>query len=373
MYLMEGIGQGTSVAQPCPLDPTGANDEQLDQRIRAAVQCELALRFTAPTDPGLHRRRVRLRSLFRLFPSRRASALRRELEENQTSLAQSFWGRLHPATSKELLAILSQEFFRQYELRFNPTDDLFSIKNNDDMDPADQQTRTADVSLLIGDVQSAPGILWQRALARRDAALAGNALPSLATALPAATKAAVERLSTAQLELFRESFPQGTTGIDFVSFQRVFERFANGELRDPSVYPAFAEPNGGAFFLFAEFAFICVERGIEADPWKQALRTFVKTQEIFMHVYRERPPLTPPPVGAPLPTGGPVRALEGITPSGVGFVSSNFTPIGNAVTLGKGQSSLERKRALRVKYDSMELPALQQAARDNVIRALRTR
>jgi hypothetical protein len=372
MYLLEGVGQGTSVAQACPLDPTGANDEQLDQRIRAAVDCELRLRFATPTDPGLHRRRLRLRSLFKLFPTTRANALRRELEENQTALAQSFWGRLHSATSKEMLAILAHTFFQQYELRFNPSDDPFSVKNNTDMDAQEQQARIDDIDLLIGDLANAPGILWQRALARKSAALAGNILSSVGP-LPALTKAAVERLSSAQLELFRESFPQGTSGIDFVSFQRVFERFANGELRDPSVYPAFAEPNGGAFFLFAEFAFICVERGIEADPWKQALRTFVKTQEVFMHVYRERPPLTPPPVGATLPTGGTVRELATITPSGVGFVSSNFTPIGNAVTLGNGQSSLERKRALRAKYDTMELPALQQAARDNIIRALRTR
>jgi hypothetical protein len=360
-------------APACTVDPAAAKtDVGLDQQVRTAVQCELALPFATPADPGLHQRRLRLRSLFKLVPAARASALRRELEDNQSSLARSFWGRLHPATSRELLVILSHEFFRQYELRFNPSDDPFSVGKNEGMDPQQKQERTDDVLLVIGDVLSAPGILWQRALARKAAALAGNTLAS-AGALPALTEAAMKRLSAAQLELFRESFPQGGSGIDFVSFQRVFERFANGELRAPSVYPAFGEPNGGAFFLFAEFAFLCVERGIDADPWKQALRTFVKTQEIFMHVYRERPPLTPPPVGAALPAGSPVRTIEGITPARVGFVSSNFTSIGGAVTVGRGQSNLERKRVLRAKYDGMELPALQQAARDNLIRAVRTR
>jgi hypothetical protein len=359
-------------APACTVDPTVAKtDGELDQQVRTAVQCELALPFATPTDAGLHQRRLRLRSLFKLVPAGRASALRRELEDNASSLAKSFWKRLHPATSRELLVILSHGFLRQYELRFNPSDDPFSVGKNDDMDQQQKQERVDDVILLVGDVLSAPGILWQRALARKAAALAGNALAS-AGALPAVTETAVKRLSKAQLDLFRESFPQGG-GIDFVSFQRVFERFANGELRDPAVYPAFGEPNGGAFFLFAEFAFLCVERGIDADPWKQALRTFVKTQEIFMHVYRERAPLTPPAVGAPLPTGSPVRTIEGITPARVGFVSSNFTPIGGAVTVGRGQSNLERKRALRAKYDGMELPALQQAARDNLIRAIRTR
>ena len=370
MYLLEGIGQSPDA---CTVDPGSARtDGELDQHVRTAVRCELDRRFATSTDSGLHQRRLRLRSLFRLFPTARANALRRELEDNQTSLAQAFWGRLHPATSRELLVILSHEFFRQYELRFNPTDDGFSVRNNSDMDAREQQQRIDDITLLIGDVVNAPGILWERALARKTAALAGNALAS-AGPLPPLTKAAVERLSSAQLQLFRESFQQGSSGIDFVSFQRVFERFANGELRDPSVYPGFAEPNGGAFLLFAEFAFLCVERGIEADPWKEALRTFVKTQEIFMHVYREAPPLVPPPVTAPLPTGSPVRPIEGITPGGVGFVFSNFTPIGDAVTVGRGQSNLERKRALRAKYDALELPALQQAARDNLIRAVRAR
>ena len=360
-------------APACAVDPAAAkSDEDLDQRVRTAVQCELALRFATPTDPGLHQRRLRLRSLFKLFPAARASALRRELEDNQSSLAQEFWSRLHPATSRELLVVLSHEFFRQYELRFNPSDDPFSVGKNANMDAQQKQERTDDITLLMGDPQSAPGILWQRALARKTAALDGNTLAAVG-ALPALTEAAVKRLSTAQLELFRESFPQGASGIDFVSFQRVFERFANGELRDPSVYPGFAEPNGGAVFLFAEFAFLCVERGIDADPWRQALRTFLKTQEIFMHVYRERPPLVPPPVGAPLPTGSPVRTIEGITPARVGFVSSNFAPLGGAITVGRGQSNLGRKRALRAKYDGMELPALQQAARDNLIRAIRTR
>jgi hypothetical protein len=360
-------------APACTVDPAAAkSDAELDQQVRTAVQCELALRFAISTDPELHRRKLRLRTLFKLVPAARASALRRELEEGQSSLARSFWGRLHPATSRELLVILSHEFFRRYELRFNPSDDPFSVGKNADMDQQQKQERTDDVMLLIGDALSAPGILWQRLLARKAASLAGNTLAS-AGALPAVTLAAMQRLSTAQLELFRESFPQGGTGIDFISFQRVFERFANGELRNPSVYPAFAEPNGGAFFLFAEFAFLCIERGIEPDAWKQGLRTFVKTQEIFMHVYRENPPLAPPPVGAPLPTGSPARTIEGITPAGVGFVSSNFTPVGGAVAVGRGQSNLERKRALRAKYDGMELPALQQAARDNIIRAVRTR
>ena len=89
------------------------------------MECELNLRF-APTDPRLIERRERLRGLFRSVPPTRASKLQRELEEAQSALAKLFWRRLAPATSKEMLGILCQRFFKEYELRFNPLADTFS-------------------------------------------------------------------------------------------------------------------------------------------------------------------------------------------------------------------------------------------------------
>ena len=54
-------------APACTVDPAAAkSDAELDQQVRTAVQCELALRFATPTDPELYRRKLRLRSLFKL-------------------------------------------------------------------------------------------------------------------------------------------------------------------------------------------------------------------------------------------------------------------------------------------------------------------
>ena len=113
-------------------------------------------------------------------------------------------------------------------------------------------------------------------------------------------------LSAAQLALFREFFPAPGGAIDHPAMNACFEQFANGELRSPLASDRAAgvgEPNGAAYFLFAEFAFLCVESGIDAGDWLPALRSFVATQEIFMHVYRPGPK-APPAVGAAVPRCG---------------------------------------------------------------------
>lgn len=358
MYVrtVHGLGQGTEL--PCSLDLTSAtSDQQRDQRLRAALECELNLRFTGPTDPRLIERRRRLRALFKSVPLGISSALRRELEEGQSPLARLFWGRLARATSRELLGLLCQGFFRKYELCFNPASQTFSVDNHPTMSTNDKTDRKTEVSAIAG-------ILVSRLTAR----LNGASLPSL----PAALDLSVGRLSEAQVALFRESFPDGAAGIDFQSFQRCFERFANGELRDPFVpgHPGLGEPDSGFYFLFAEFAFLCVDSNINKDIWLEALKTFVKTQEIFMHVYRERPERTPPPVDDPVPTGPKRRELLGVS-AGRGFAFAHFAPVGKAVTVGRGQSDLQRKLALRAKYDSMDLNGLTAAARDNLVRAVR--
>ena len=351
-----------------------ATEQERFERIRRAMECELNLRF-APTDPRLIERRERLRGLFRSVPPTRASKLQRELEEAQSALAKLFWRRLAPATSKEMLGILCQRFFKEYELRFNPLADTFFVDKNPTMTTSDRFLRKRDVNDLIGDVSNKPGILWRRLQVRADAALDNGAVPPSLPAPDPPLKDAVQRISDAQVNLFRESFPDGQGGIDFRAFQRCFERFANGELRDPSVpgHVGFGEPNGGNYFLFAEFGFLCIELKFKESIWAEALRTFVKTQEIFMHVYRERATSPPPPVNAPVPVPGQER--RDIVPpqkaNDPGFDFSFFKAIGRSVTVGKGQSDFQRKVALRSKYDAMGVSALKAAARDNLLRALR--
>lgn len=373
MYLrtLEGLGKLSS----CPVDlDSAATDEAKAGRIRRAIECELRLNFATSTHPGLFQRKQRLKGLFRAVPAGLASTLQRELEEAQTAFARLFWGRLHRATSRELLGILCQRFFKEFELQFNPLADTFSIDTHPTMTTAEKTQRKLDVNNLTGDAINSPGILFRRALARVDAAL--ESPPAVPSSLPLpntpALRDAVKRLSDAQVKLFRESFPDGIGGIDFTAFQSCFERFANGELRDPSLpgHVGFGEPNGGNYFLFAEFAFTCIELKLEEPVWARALRTFVKTQEIFMHVYREK---AVSPVNLPPPTSGAERRdiLPVATASDPGFDFSFFRAIRGSVTVGKGQSDFQRKMALRAKYDGMDVSALKVAARDNLSRALR--
>jgi len=372
MRTLEGLGRFSS----CPADlDSAATDLAKLERIRKAIECELRLAFATSTDPRLFERRQRLKGLFRSVPASLASTFQRELEEAGSAFAKLFWERLHPVTSRELLSVLCQSFFKEYELGFDPQADTFSIDTNPVLTAAEKTERKQDVNDLIGDAVNNPGILWRRQLARMDASLDAGAVPS-SLPLPGATLAkAVKRLSDAQVKLFRGSFPDGTGGIDFQSFQSCFERFSNGELRDPSLpgHVGFGEPNGGNYFLFAEFAFLCIELKLEEPVWAEALRTFVKTQEIFMHIYREKAVSPPPAVNIPSPTSGVERRdiLPVAKAGDPGFDFSFFSAIGGSVNMGKGQSDFRRKMALRTKYDAMDVSALKAAVRDNLSRAVR--
>jgi peptidoglycan hydrolase-like protein with peptidoglycan-binding domain len=236
-------------------------------------------------------------------------------------------------------------FYKEYELRFNPNR-VFGIPTNRKLTKKQRTDRIKDVNDIVDEL-----------VLRRDR----RAAFALASRIPppnkvsAALKPAAIRLSQAQLDLFREFFG-GAGGINFKSFQFSFELFANGQLRDSARTDGFGEPDGGFYFLFAEFAFLCIDSGIDKADWEKALRTFVKTQEIFMHIYRPAPHPKPPPVNTPLPRGPKRRELDD-------FAFSNF----NAA----GQSDISRKKKLRAKYDKMSVGALKRATRDNLRRALR--
>jgi hypothetical protein len=223
---------------------------------------------------------------------------------------------------------------------------------------------SADIQQRIDDVDNkmVPELL-QRRNARAAAALLGTVPP--AAGAPTSLVLVTRRLSDAQLALFREFFPDGAGGISLDDFRRGFEQFANGELRNPAVAGQ-REPNGGFFFLFAEFAFLCVDSKIRDADWTKLLRVFVQTQEIFMHIYRPPPHRAPPRVGAPLPAclvdalGNP-RPRRPLDDGASGFADSNY----NAV----GQSNVARKAALRAKYARMDPAALRKAAQENLLRA----
>jgi hypothetical protein len=248
-----------------------------------------------------------------------------------------------------------KSFFKAYELSFNPDSVTFGIDNNPDMTLDDKENRKKDINAVIYPLK-------QRLLARAAAAL-NNKVPASFPALPKSVKDTVLRLSFLQFSLFRKWFPDGNW-VRFLPFDRCFERFANGELRDPSKtgHPGFGEPDSAVYFVFAEFAFLCIELGYHRSLWEEALRTFVKTQEIFMHVYRKNPKSPPPAVGAAFSALATPRSLKD-------FHFTYFKQIGSSVTMGEGQSDLKRKAALRAKYAGMGVSMLEVAARDNLRRA----
>jgi len=254
-------------------------------------------------------------------------------------------------------------FFAQYDLRFLPDDPVFGIPAHPNLRAPKQ--RKKDVLAMVGE------LLARRDLRAREA-LAGRMPPP--KPLPAgALRNSALRLSAAQLALYREYFADGRGGIAFGALQTCFERFANGELRSPIAADqakGVGEPNGDFFFLFAEFAFLCIASGIEPALWTRALRSFVKAQEIFMHVYRPSPVSPPPAVGAALPAcpsdaQGRPRARRALS----AYRNANFRATGASPTVGAGQSNAARKRALAAKYASATLTALQREAAANLQRA----
>jgi OmpA family len=273
-------------------------------------------------------------------------------------------GRARNRRVEVFLDTICHSFFAQYDLRFLPGDRVFGIPAHPNL-PRKAQ-READVKTMAGE-------LTRRRDQRAAAALAGRVPAQRPLAVGTALRSIALRLSDAQLALFREYFDDGRGGIDFVALQNCFARFANGQLRSPLAADqakGVGEPNSDFFFLFAEFAFLCVASRIRPSLWTQALRAFVGTQEIFMHVYRRSPVSPPPAVGAPLPSC-PLdpRGRPGVRHPLRNFSNRNFRARGASPIIGVGQSSPARKRALAVKYASATPATLQREAQANLRRA----
>lgn len=234
-----------------------------------------------------------------------------------------------------------QAFLAQYDLRTLPGDASFGVPANPSLTAAEKLLREADVLAFAAPPTQE---LVIRRDARATAATSGTTgtVPT-GTAVPTSLRPAAERLSEAQLALFREFMPNGSGGIDMDRARTCFELFANGEVRS-SITASIAEPNGDFFFLFAEWAFLCIDSGIEAATWTDLLRIFVMTQEMFIAVYRP-----------PAATSAPPRSLSD-------FDFRNFA--------AARQFTATQKTTLRTRYASMNPAALGTAARDNLRRAI---
>lgn len=306
---------------------TGAAAISTHSIILDTIKCELERKFTNPADPALFLRRLRLRELFNAIAATEAKDLAKKLRDPADPLGSLLLRRVASVTRNDMLTIL---FLADYDLNFEPRSTTAGV-------PANPRMTSSEKSLRIADVISAVTELIKLRDARSSAA------PAVPAASPAsgALLATIKRLSKAQLEIFREHYPDVSGGIKLADFGRGFEQFANGELRDPTVTGK-REPNSGFFFLFAEFGFLCADSGVDVSEWIRILRIFVAAQEIFMPVYRPAP-------------GTPVTSLDD-------FDDTNFNQ--------RRQSKEPRKSALRRKYGKMNLAELKKAAGKNMQTAL---
>ncbi len=232
-------------------------------------------------------------------------------------------------------------FFAEYDFRFLPGDPVLGLPANNKMSPPEKSLRVADL-VLVSD------LLTERAINRFDEAKKGLAFVGRPTSL--ALRPRVVRLSWAQVQLIREFFGTPNGGFDWPAFQRAFEQFANGELRNPARGQGAGEPDGARQFFFAEFALLCIEFDVHKAFWGKAVTSLIKTQEIFVNVYQPDPrmPSTPPPP----PTSGPDRAIL------ERYVFGNFK--------ATRQFDGTKKQQLRAKYDPLTLNELRSAMGANM-------
>ena len=100
-------------------------------------------------------------------------------------------------------------------------------------------------------------------------------------------------LSELQLRIMREYLPDSDRGIDAAALTEAFEMFTNGELRVEVANSVWnSEPDSAFEFSFAEFAFVAIEKQIDAKEWGSLLHGLVMSQEIFTRTYE--PDLPPP-------------------------------------------------------------------------------
>ncbi|MDN3015697.1 hypothetical protein PH210_05670 [Paenibacillus sp. BSR1-1] len=220
-----------------------------------------------------------------------------------------------------------QEFFEEYENQFHPM-----LINNNIQLSKEEKTRRIQV---INDVYT---ILLARLLKRGLASKEGGRIPKH-TELPNAAIDDIQYLSNKLLQLYKEFFNGFHDQSNFHRFHECYELFSNGEIRGTK-YPGQGQPDSSDEFLFSEFAIQAIELNIDVEIWCELLKTFVKSQEIFIQVYR--------------PKGIEVPTLEDYT-------FSNFQYF--------KQVSQNEKERLRKKYDKMSFYELIQAYSRNLLKA----
>lgn len=219
-----------------------------------------------------------------------------------------------------------QNFLEEYDRRFHP----ILLPQNNEIALKEREKR-----LLI--VRRAEQILIARLKRRlvdaKNEKITGN------NEIPTLDKNDIQYLSDRQLELYKEFFLNEKGILDYKKIQVCFELFNNGEIQG-NKYPGNLQPDTATEFLFAEFALLAIDNDIDAKIWAELLKTFVKTQEIFIQVYHPNKILP--------------SKLED-------YQYTNFKYY--------KQINEVKKEMLRKKYDNMSTKELVMAYNENLIRA----
>jgi hypothetical protein len=142
-----------------------------------------------------------------------------------------------------------------------------------------------------------PMILIEHLMERLSARYDGRPLPDPTGFLPD-----VERFSTEQVKLFRglgalvrpafELFAAGALSGRNRQFRRIEEDPAPAalesmaEARDSEPADDFPQqPDGGAFFFWAEFGLLAAKLGFETEDWKEVLPVLLRAERIFALCY----------------------------------------------------------------------------------------
>lgn len=71
------------------------------------IICELEIPFTHPNDPGLSKRRIRLKNFLKGINPKHVETMFGRLQNKNDRLTQLFHSKLHKATRQEILALLN--------------------------------------------------------------------------------------------------------------------------------------------------------------------------------------------------------------------------------------------------------------------------
>ena len=222
-----------------------------------------------------------------------------------------------------------QLFYWHYDSETNPA--LFL--ENPDL-PEDEKVKRSSI------IRSTARILTNRVLERAAFAADGRA-PHPGELPPVSGVSGVDYLSKLQLGIMREYLPDGYQGAALEALTEDFEMFTNGELQVEVAGSVWnSEPDSAFEFSFAEFGFVAVENGIDAEAWSSLLNGLVMSQEIFTQTYK--PDLSPPFYYSD-------------------YRSTNFAP--------KKQVDAAFKRELRAKYEGKSVDELADQAGKNALAA----